>query len=136
MFREARFLAPAVFVAGALCSAIGCGRADVKDYIPADELARKCLTAGLDAWKAGKAPEAIEAAGPAVNMQDSQWKEGKKLVQYEIVGPEKGGDQNLRYRVKLSLAGETAPKEEVYVIYGKDPMWVLSEANYAKMSGM
>lgn len=136
MFCDGRFFAPALLLASVIGSAVGCGRADVKDFIPADELARKCLTAGLDAWKAGKTPEAIDATGPAVNMQDEQWKEGKKLEQYEIVGPEKGDDQNLRLRVKLSLAGETAPKEVVYVIYGKDPMWVLSEASYAKMSGM
>lgn len=131
-----RFSAATFLLASAICSTVGCGRGDVKDFVPADELARKCLTAGLDAWKAGKAPDAIGATGPAVNMQDEQWKEGKKLEQYEIVGPEKGDDQNLRFRVKLSLAGEAAPKEEVYVIFGKDPMWVQSEASYAKASGM
>jgi hypothetical protein len=131
-----RFPAATLLLFGAICSATGCGAADVKDFVPADELARKCLTAGLDAWKAGKAPEEIGAANPIVNMQDLQWKEGKKLEQYEIVGPEKGDDQNLRYRVKLSLAGEPAPKEEVYVIFGKDPMWVQSAASYTKMSGM
>lgn len=135
MLSERLFSTPALLLVGALCAAVGCGRGDVKDFIPADELAQKCLTTGLDAWKAGKTPDAIGATGPAVNMQDEQWKEGKKLEQYEIVGPEKGDDQNLRYRVKLSLAGETAPKEEVYVIFGKDPMWVQSAASYAKMSG-
>ncbi len=114
----------------------GCGHADVKDYVPAETLALKSLTTALDAWKAGRAPDQIGASGPAIEAQDSDWKAGQKLTAYEIVGPEKSADQNLRFRVKLTLAGAAAPQEAVYVVLGKDPIWVFSQAAYEKASGM
>ena len=136
MFRGKHYSALAFILAGAVCSAVGCSKPDVKDYVPADELARKSLTTALDAWKAGRALDAIGASGPAVSAQDTQWRDGKKLEKYEIVGPEKGDDQNLRFRVRLSFVGEAAPQEVVYVVLGKDPIWVFSEESYRKASGM
>jgi len=136
MIRKQRCLTMMLLMAATSGSIIGCSKADVKDYVPADALARKSLETALDAWKAGKPPDAIGAAEPAISAQDTLWQSGKKLQQYEIVGPEKGDDQNLRFRVRLTLAGETAPKEVVYVVLGKDPIWVFSEEDYGKTSGM
>lgn len=67
-----------------------------------------------------------------------QWRDGQKLVAYEIVGPAPSpeGDANRRYTVKLTLAGAAAPRETVYVIMGKDPIIVFSEESYQKLSGM
>lgn len=137
MIRNPCCLANFLFLAAAVGSIVGCGGAvDVKSYVPAGELARKSLETALDAWKAGKALDAIGAANPAISAQDTLWQQGKKLQQYEIVGPEQGDDQNLRFRVRLTLVGEPAPKEIVYVVLGKDPIWVFSEEDYAKTSGM
>lgn len=106
--------------------------------MPEDAAARAALTAALDAWKAGKAPDQIGASGPAVQAQDSQWRDGQKLLAYEILGPapSPAGDSNRRYTVKLTLAGATAPQETVYVVMGKDPIIVFSQSNYEKLSGM
>ena len=137
MIRKQRCLARFLLLAAAVGPIFGCGgKADIKGYVPADALARKSLETALDAWKAGKAPDAIGAAEPAVSAQDALWQSGKKLQQYEIVGPEKGDDQNLRFRVRITLVGEAAPKEVVYVVLGKDPIWVFSEEDYRKTSGM
>lgn len=119
-----------------VCVAAGCGKADVKDYVPADALAQASLASALDAWKSGRGPEEIGASKPAVVAQDAQWKAGKKLTAYEIVGPETSDDQNLRYRVRLSFADAAAPQEAVYVVFGKDPIWVFEEAVYRQASGM
>lgn len=115
--------------------ATGCHKADVKDYVPAEEAARKALSAALDAWKSGKSPDQIGASNPAVNAEDPQWRGGKKLANYEIVGPAPSEDQNLRFSVKLTLAGEAAPKETTYIVVGKDPLWVFSADSYQKTSG-
>ncbi|HET6879401.1 MAG TPA: hypothetical protein VFI31_04575 [Pirellulales bacterium] len=118
-------------------SAFGCAKqADVKDYIPADEVARQALTTALDAWKAGKSPDQVEASKPAVSVQDKQWSGGAKLTAYEIVGPATGDDQHRRFTVKLTLAGAAAPQETTYVVFGKDPLWVMSGESYERMSGM
>lgn len=123
------------FTAIAVC-ATGCHKADVKDYVPAEEVARKALGAALDAWKSGKRPDQIGASNPTVNAQDIQWRDGKKLADYEIVGPAPAEDQNQRFTVKLKLAGEAAPKETTYVVVGKDPLWVFSAESYRQLSGV
>lgn len=116
---------------------VGCGKTgNIKDYIPPDELARQALTSALDAWKSGKAPDQIGASQPAINVQDKQWSEGKKLTAYEIVGPATGEDQNRRFTVKLTIEGASAPQETTYVVAGKDPLWVFSADSYQRMSGM
>lgn len=131
MLRFALLFVPLFF-----CS-IGCTKqADIKDYIPADEMARQALTSALDAWKAGKAPDQIGASKPAINAQDKQWSAGKKLTAYEIVGPATGEDQNRRFTVKLTIEGAGAAQETTYVVTGKDPLWVFSADSYQGLSGM
>ena len=115
---------------------IGCGpKGDVKNYIPADESAKQALTTALDGWKAGKAPDKLGASNPGVVAQDKQWSDGKKLTAYEIVGPAPSQDQNKRITVKLTLDGGT-PQETTFVVFGKDPLWVVSAESFERMSGM
>jgi hypothetical protein len=115
----------------------GCARkTDVKDYIPPQEAARQALTTALDAWKNGKTPDQIGASNPAVLAQDIQWRDGKKLTAYEIVGPATTGEgENRQFTVKLTLGGG-APQETKYIVVGKDPIWVFSEESFQKTSGM
>lgn len=114
---------------------LGCRQAEVKDYIPADEAAKQALTRALDAWKAGKTPDQIGASQPAINVQDQRWASGKKLAAYEILSAAAGEDDHRRYSVRLTIEG-AGPEEATFVIFGKDPLWVVSSENYARMSGM
>lgn len=113
----------------------GCRQADVKDYVPADEAAKQALTSALDAWKSGKTPDQIGASKPAINAQDQRWTAGKKLTAYEILSATTGEDNHRRYAVKVTLEG-AAPQDTTYVVFGKDPLWVVSDESYQKMSGM
>lgn len=115
----------------------GCRQPSAQDYVPNDAAARAALTTALDAWKAGKAPDQIGASGPAVQAQDTQWRDGQKLVAYEIVGPAPASadDPNRRYTVKLTLAGAAEPQEMGYVVVGKDPVFVFSQTSYQQLSG-
>ena len=117
-------------------SLTGCGRTDVTDYVPAETLALQSLTKALDAWKEGRQPDKIGVTNPAIEAQDAGWSGGQKLMAYEVIGPEKSPDQNLRFRVKLTIAGAAAPQDTVFVVFGKDPIWVFSQASYEKLSGM
>lgn len=103
-----------IFFVGLL--SLGCRQPSVKDYVPDDAAARAALTTALDAWKEGNRPDQIGASDPAVQAQDIQWRDGQKLVAYEVVGTASAptDDPNRRYTVKLTLAGATAPQETVY----------------------
>ena len=114
----------------------GCGKkTDVNDYVPAEDRARQSLATALDAWKAGKAPDQIGVTNPAINAQDIQWRDGKKLVAYEIVGPAPSADQNRWFTVKLTLEG-AQPLETTYVVVGIDPIHVFSAESYQRASGI
>ena len=120
----------------ACCMTFGCSKkGDVKDFIPPDDAARKALTTALDAWKSGKPFGQVDATAPKIDVGETNWQSGKKLTAYEIVGPTTGDDQNKRFTVKITLDG-AAPQEVVYVIVGKDPLWVFNEIDYQKLSGM
>lgn len=132
MHRNTLFL----FLTGSVFWSTGCGRqTNLKDYVPAQAAAQRALSAALDAWKSGKQPDQIGASNPAVNAQDTLWRDGKKLTDYQIVGPAQADDQNQWFTVKLTLAGEPAPKEATYVVLGKDPLWVMSADSYRQTSG-
>lgn len=116
----------------------GCqGGGNVKDYIPPDQLARTALTTALDGWKSGRTSGLIAGGTQTVELQDYVQREGRKLSAYEIVGPAAPppGDENLHYTVKLTFEGATAPEEFVYVVQGKDPLWVYNEKDYKQLSG-
>jgi hypothetical protein len=57
----------------ACCMTAGCSKkGDVKDFIPPDDVARKALTAVLDAWKSGKPfaqIDQVDAAAPKIDVQ-------------------------------------------------------------------
>jgi len=115
----------------------GCSkRADVKDFIPPDDVASKALTTALDAWKSGKPFAQTDATAPKIDVLESNWQAGKKLTAYEIVGPATGDDQNKRFTVKITLDGASAPQDTVYVVLGKDPLFVFNQVDYQKTNGM
>lgn len=124
------------FLLMSISIACGCHKPEVKDYIPTEEAARQALSTALDAWKSGKAPDQVGASGPRIEVQDKQWRDGQKLTAYEIIGPAEGDDQNRRFTVRLTIAGAAAPQETIYVVTGKDPVWVFSQESYQGTSGV
>jgi hypothetical protein len=122
-------------LAGALLLATGCGGArSTGSYVPSDTTGRNSLTAALEAWKAGKPLGRIDSVSPPVETLDWQWKSGKKLREFEILG-EVAGDGPKQYRVKITVEG-AQPKEVIYVIVGRDPVWVFREEDYKRTAGM
>ena len=68
-----------------------------------EEKATAALTASLDAWKAGASPADLEARAPAIIINDPQWKNGVRLLDYQIQSGCKPAGQDLRYVVNLTL---------------------------------
>ncbi len=79
--------------------------------------ARETLTRVMDSWKNGEKPEDLEDEEPSVVVQDMDWKNGHKLVAYELVGQGKEQGANLVATVKLTLQDNAGSQSEKTVVY-------------------
>ncbi|GIW85891.1 MAG: hypothetical protein KatS3mg108_0215 [Isosphaeraceae bacterium] len=83
------------------------------------ELARRALRVALDGWKSGAKPADLKSATPPMTVQDLDWLSGLALVEYEVVGPGRDDDANLRIPVDLVLRdpeGRELRKRVSYVV--------------------
>jgi len=119
-----------VFAMLGLCVVLGCGDSG---HVPATDSARKSLESALTAWRDGKAVGQIEGSSPTIQAEDSEWRSNKKLTAFEIVGEEPGqpADAPRRFKTKLTLEG-TPPADAVFVVFGKDPIYVYRDKDYEK----
>ena len=118
----------------------GCGQNRHESYTPAEDYAREALVASLETWKAGKPADNLEPlpeGGPKLQAVDSDWRSGKKLASYEIVGELPKQEAATRpFSVKLQFEGAIAPLEVVYHVVGKDPLWIFRDKDYGQPQGM
>jgi hypothetical protein len=123
---------------GLLAAAAGCeGPKDYSQFVPPEGAARKALEAALNAWKGARPPRRVEDTKPPVEVVDSKWKAGRQLTDYQIVKEEPPAGQGPRwFTVKLTLQKPAGTQEVRYAVVGNDPLWVYSEDEYKKLSGM
>jgi hypothetical protein len=81
-----------------------------------EEEARTALTSALDAWKAGRSATDMRNETPEVVVGDSDWKQGRKLVAYEI-GSGVFDGKNLRVPVTLTMAQPSRGNRKLVVNY-------------------
>jgi hypothetical protein len=74
--------------------------------------ARATLTRVLDAWHKGDSLGSFQGTSPAVTVIEPQWKEGVRLLQYEVEGEPKPSGFDLLFSVKLSLQDRAGKKQE------------------------
>jgi hypothetical protein len=125
-----------VAVAGLLVALLGgCGDGNAR-YTPKGDEARSSLEAALTAWRDGKPCGPIDAV-PPVQVADSVWQGGATLASFEI-GPEKDpGDGTRQFEVKLTLkTKEKSVRDVLYVVHGRDPVWVFNGDDYQHMLAM
>jgi len=115
--------------------ACGCSKTE-SDYKPTAIAARDALTAGLNAWKEGKAAtDLVSAQGPpVVHFADYQWSGGKRLSNFRVLdeAPKLEGSTQM-FHVELELAGEKPQAVEYYVV-GIDPLWIMRDRDYQQTS--
>lgn len=115
--------------------ACGCGKTET-DYKPTATAARDALTAGLTAWKEGKAAADLASAKgpPVVHFADYQWRGGKRLANFRVLDetPTLEGSTQM-FRVELEVAGEKPQSAEYYVV-GIDPLWIMRDRDYQQTS--
>ena len=81
-----------------------------------EQEARTALTKALDAWKAGHSAANMRNEDPEVVVGDSDWKQGRKLVAYEI-GSGLFDGKNLRVPVILTVAQPPRGNRKLVVNY-------------------
>jgi hypothetical protein len=111
-----------------LILAAGCGRSlKSKDL----DRARTAVQTGLEAWQNGESPQSLENRDPAVRFMDDDWKQGWKLVSFEITNTHgAGGDLTPRCEVQLTLQdrrGKKIDRRVVYAIENGPPITVVRD---------
>ena len=107
-----------VLMFAAVALACGCGGPPLADPVdPAD--AGHQLAAALDAWKAEEPPDRLAAKTPPVYFNEPLWKDGSRLLAYELGAVEMHGRQ-ARCTVKLSLKGKDGKSSERKIGYQID----------------
>ena len=125
-----------VMLLGCLIGA-GCGAKNTTEsYHPEDLTAREALEKALTAWQKGESdPGALAGGKPQIKVADERWLKGDKLQSFEI-GEPLDEDGPAQFPVKLTLQGSSAPEDEIYVVIGKDPLWVWTKSEYERSGGM
>jgi hypothetical protein len=111
----------------------GCSNGGTAQFIPHVESAEEALDIALQAWKSGKPLKPIEDVDPVVQPVESRWQTGQKLLSYEIL-KEIPSEDSKQFQVRLKLAGRLAPEETIFVVLGKDPLYVYWKPDLDKSS--
>lgn len=102
-------------VCGVGLGVFGCGPSRPDPSDPA--LGRDTLRGALDAWKGGATPDGYKQTAPAVTVAERQWKQGFKLLDYEIDGDAKPDGFDVQFRVKLTVQDAAGKKTQERAVY-------------------
>ncbi len=83
------------------------------------DVAQQTLLSAMEAWKDGREAEDLLNEKPSIVVQESEWIEGTKLLEYEIVSDDQPTGPNLIATVKLKLSksdGTVTSKTATYVV--------------------
>jgi hypothetical protein len=123
---------PLVLSCSILLASAGCGPRDAP--LPTATQAREAVQVALDGWKNGRDPESLKTANPPVSPVDSDWKAGKKLVDFAI-GAEETVQGTKAFSVKLTLAPNEV-KDTRYMVLGQNPFQIYREEDFQRMLNM
>jgi hypothetical protein len=80
------------------------------------EQARAILRQALDAWRQGKTPEAFRQHS-SITAVERKWREGYRLIGYQLVGDGEMFGFDWQCRAKLSLENAGGKKSQEKAIY-------------------
>jgi hypothetical protein len=116
-------------------SLAGCEGTGNARFVPDAELARSSLQTALSAWRDGRPCGPIEST-PPIRIADSLWQNGQQIGSFEIGDEQADADGTKQFPVKLTLKKDGKTREVRYMVHGRDPVWVFSEADYKRMIDM
>lgn len=95
----------------------GCGQRGPGADADADAGEKALLTA-LEAWKGGKSQQDLEKGSPSIIMNEDDWRNGKRLLEFKVVESSMDGRQ-VRRKVQIKLQdkdGNTVDRNATYII--------------------
>jgi hypothetical protein len=81
--------------------------------------AQAALTAALDTWKQGQAPEKLRERTPPIDFRDMHQDQGCKLTSYEVQKAEVSG-VSAKFTVKLQLTEKSGTSHTRIAVYSAD----------------
>lgn len=90
-----------LLVLGGMLWLCGCGEADQAMPPPSNpEAARQALEKALAHWQSGQTADALASATPQMYVSDFDWRDGRKLKQFQVAGP----PEEVGLQVRLPVA--------------------------------
>ena len=83
------------------------------------DTAQEALVTVMESWKEGKAPDDLLDERPSITVQETDWNDEIKLLEYHLFEDSRPAGPNLVARVKLKLSkqdGAVIEKTATYVI--------------------
>ena len=97
---------------GGMLLLAGCGEGNRAMPAPSNpEVARQALEKALSQWQSGQAADALAAASPQIYVNDYDWKDGRKLKQFQVAGPAE--EVGLQVRLAAALDVEQSSGQVV-----------------------
>ena len=106
-------------ICGLLCFALLSGCSDKVGAPVNVHAALTALESVMESWKEGKTPEDLLNESPEIVVQEPEWNDGAKLLDYQIVSDDAPAGPNLITTVKLKLSkvdGTVTEKTATYVV--------------------
>ena len=118
-------------VAIVLVALTGCSESsDPGRYIPSPDQATRALETALTAWQGGFTGSTVPGAtNPVVEFVDTHRPAGRKLQAFTVVGQTPGEGPRV-FNTKLTIDGVAGEQKVRYVVYGRDPVWVMRQEDY------
>lgn len=108
-----------VLLAAAALASAGCGGG--KNYVPpavADPVAaRAALEKALDCWRLRITPSELQAADPPITVKDVDWREGRRLLEFQLLAGEEPWGSTIRWPVRLKLVRADGREETLEALY-------------------
>jgi hypothetical protein len=107
-----------VLLAAAALASAGC---DGKNHVPPAEAdpatARAALEKALDCWRMRITPGELQAADPPITVKDVDWREGRRLLEFQLLAGEVAWGSSIRWPVRLKLVQADGREETLEVLY-------------------
>jgi hypothetical protein len=122
-------------IAIGLVALAGCSESsDPGRYIPSQDQATRALETALTAWQDGSAASTVPGAiNPAIEFVDTHRPAGRKLQAFTVVGQAPGEGPRV-FVTKLTIDGVAGEQRVRYVVYGRDPVWVMRQEDYEMLN--
>ena len=93
-----------LLVLAGLLPVCGCGESNQAMPPPSNpEVARQALEKALSHWQSGQTADALASATPQMYVNDFDWRDGRKLKQFQLAGPPEEVGLAVRLPVALDV---------------------------------